>query len=410
MNIYDKIKQAIVDNMTPTVIVDNVVDEGNNWKIETENTYWMHTQFPITVDGEERRVIEFVQNEYIVVGGTQPTSANFQLSAPHFDYGFHRKVNAERGKDTNKIPITPFIYMLNVKNEGGSHEYTQYSFEGRPRILFLGSFNKNRDTRDIQQREVIDPMNAMAKIFLQMIEDREDLFQDIDNIKEYDWPDFGDEKIWGHEKKIFDQDLAGTERQFDLKAWQKCDDDIDFEICPDVITSLNGVPTSVDTAAGQNIDIEVLDQDDVQQGTLETNTPNKKLIRINTGGQPVSTNFNTVDTGVDTPGGSTLDINVVNQGDVALGTLTTNTPTEKKIVINTDDEIPVHYIRPALIDLVSSGISNDQKALFDAGTFDYTIPLGTKAQELDPNDPDKLRFNNVWGHKFSFPVTIRAPT
>ena len=75
MNIYDKIKQAIVDNMTPTVIVDNVVAEGNNWKIETENTYWMHTQFPITVDGEERRVIEFVQNEYIVVGGTQPTSA-----------------------------------------------------------------------------------------------------------------------------------------------------------------------------------------------------------------------------------------------------------------------------------------------------------------------------------------------
>lgn len=407
MNIYDKIEQVIVNNMTPTVIVDNVVSDGSNWKIETENTYWMHTMLPITVDGEERRVIDFVQDEYIIVNGTMPTGANFQLAAPHFDSGHHRKVNAERDKETNKIPITPLIYMLTVKNTGGAHEYTQYSFEGRPRILFLGSFNKNRDTTKIQRREVVDPMNAMAKLFLQMIEDREDFFQDIDNIHEFEHIDFGDPKIWGNEKKIFDQDLSGVERQFDLKAWQKCDDDADIELCPDVTTSLNGVPTTANTAAGQNIEIEVIDQGDVQQGILEDDTPNLKRIRINTAGQPVSTNVNSVATGVDTPGGSTLDINVVDEDDNPVGTLITNTPTEKKIEVAAAGA--VYYNRTPLRQLTSyrdfdEGYRLQNPGLPNTGggnSYIDSLPDNAILQDIDISKGiDRLKYFNIYGHDY----------
>lgn len=57
-------------------------------------------------------------------------------------------------------------------------------------------------------------------------------------------------------------------------------------------------------------------------------------------GTPVSTNFNSTPTGVDTPDGDTLNINVVNTEDTQIGTLVTNTANEKKAEI-ADTEIEV---------------------------------------------------------------------
>jgi len=58
-----------------------------------------------------------------------------------------------------------------------------------------------------------------------------------------------------------------------------------------------------------------------------------------TGGSPVQTTFNGTGTGVNTPGGATLAINVVDAADgtTPLGTLTTNTSTEKKVEVTLPD-------------------------------------------------------------------------
>lgn len=57
-------------------------------------------------------------------------------------------------------------------------------------------------------------------------------------------------------------------------------------------------------------------------------------------GTPVSTTFNTVPTGVNTPDGSTLEINVINSEDTLIGLLTTNVALEKEVSIP-DTEIEV---------------------------------------------------------------------
>lgn len=160
-----------------------------------------------------------------------------------------------------------------------------------------------------------------------------------------------------------------------------------------VDTDFNGVPTGVDTPAGQNLQLAVINSAPALIGVLIQNTANTKGIQIpdsvvtlnGVAMQPVLAS-------------DTRAYTVENQGGVPLGSQKDSYTWE----INTDDDILVHYVRPALYDVASMGLNHDQKWHFDNGTFDYTIPAGTKPQQLDPVNADMLLYDNVWGHKFRF--------
>lgn len=396
--------EGIAALMTPTLTIDENVAEGTNWRLDICNTYWITPKSRIEIGGLEYRVEELVINKSILISGpSQPLVSSFQLSAPSFFYGSHRKINNERKRLKNLTAA--FIYLPTPEVTEDREDDSDIAYTADIRPIFLKSFNQKRDKTELQQADVIEPLNQMVDYFLAVIEDNQGDFNEPDTVTRKEWPSFGDPTTWGNDKLIFDQPLAGVEARLSLDILYDsgflCCGEKELNNCPDVTTSFNGTPTGVDTAPGQNIEIEVIDQDDVLTGTLEENAPNKKKIRVNTGGAPVTTDFNGTPTAVDTPGGTNLSIDVVNQGDVPIGTLAVDLANQKKIVFDTDNDIPRHYVRPALYP-TTSVTDYDQEWHRINGTFDYTIPAGTAPQALDPVNPDKLLYNNVWGHKFRF--------
>ena len=350
MDIYGIIEDYIVSQMTPTLTITAVDADGDNWKLSMCDTSWISPCDTVTINGVDYLVESFVQDESITVSGsTEPPVTTFTIGPPHYDYHHRRKVNTERQASKEYDPsniITPFIYVAPVRNTGAPDQFSLYGFEGKVRVYFLQTFDRENDLVDTHFDDVINPMRAMADYFQAILESRTDIFDDenVSKPEEFDHPNFGAEAIWGYKESVFDEPLSGVERVFDMKVFGDidscCETSPENELCPDVTRSFQGTATSVDTAAGQNIDFQVWDPNDNPTGTLEYEDANTIRVRVAGTADPVSTLFNGVATGVDTPAGSTLSIGVTNSTPALVGTLVIDAATAKGITIaDTDIEL-----------------------------------------------------------------------
>lgn len=275
---------SIVGLMTPTVTITSNTVSGSNWELTMCRTYWMTPGMTISIGGADFKIISFVLNTSIIVSGTaQPSGSTFTLSAPEFWHGYRRKVNAERNKQLSVKE--PFVYLpVPTVREDNSYD-TDIAYFGSIRPIFLMGYDQKLDTIGLQQTNVIDPLNEMADYFIEIIEDNGGLYNTPEDISRKEWMNFGNETVWGNDSAIFDQPLSGIEMDFTLEVLFDglcdCDDIPNSVACADVTTDLNGTPTNVDTAAGQNISIEVVQQSDGSPvGTLTTNTANTKRIEV----------------------------------------------------------------------------------------------------------------------------------
>lgn len=308
-NIITVVK-SIVSAMTPVInITDNVVD-GANWKLSMCKTYWITPGQKVTINGETFKVVELSFNEYIIVSGdSQPVGPTFQLPAPDFVHGSSRKVDNERKKIKDLRNMFVYLPRPRVQEIGGPNSDVAYIGSIRP--IFLVSFDPKRDNIDYQQENFIDPMNSAADLFETIVNDNTDKFEETDFFNREEWMNFGDPNTWGNDKLIFDQKISGVELSLDLQVFDEyacqCDGSPDIVCAPvrilvngvyseevqsggtyncvtgggeDVTTDFNGVATGVDTPAGDNLAINVVDDDDGTVGTLETNSANLKEIRI----------------------------------------------------------------------------------------------------------------------------------
>lgn len=162
---------------------------------------------------------------------------------------------------------------------------------------------------------------------------------------------------------------------------------------------------------------------------------------------PVTTKVNGAATGVSTPAGSELNIDVVNAADVSIGSMTVNTSTQKKISVSsslislqgspltllpptqakmivlvdsfgapltitpsTDTansftgvvSTPIIYIRPMSSGIIASYKDGDEQWVNINNPDPYVPPSLGRPALLDPVNPAKLLFNNAFGHKFRF--------
>lgn len=288
MDIYSLIENHLVNVMTPVVTltsIETIAGPPVKYKLYSCNTQWATVNTKIDIDGVIFRVVEFVQDEYLIVTGpSAPVQLYFQLEAPHFEHGAHRRVNNERNKQKVKKNITPMVYMLPVKNTGGKVD-SLYPFKGRVRIFFLKSFNKKDQVTDTQQIEVINPMKAMADYFIEKMIERGDIFEETEDVNDFPWMDFGDPEIWGNKEKIFDENLSGVELAFEMKTFT-----LDEDECCSRVPTVSCLPGKIyldgdlsDTVgSGQNIEIEIVDQDG-NTPVYTYDQPSKK-IEVQTGG------------------------------------------------------------------------------------------------------------------------------
>lgn len=284
-SIYSLVETHVVSQMTPVITlteIETISGTPVKYKLYTCNTQWVTLLDKITIDGVIYKVVDFVQNEYLVVtGSTAPVQLYFQLSAPRFEHGTHRRVNSERSKQKEKRVITPMIYMLPVKGQKKKTIDSLYGFHGKIRFFFLTTFDSKGDqTITTQQKNVVDPMAALAQMFFNKMEERQDIFAEVEDIFQDDYMDFGDPEIWGAKERIFTEFLSGVGAIADAKIYsQALDNDCCAQSLTETCLPVNLLINSTfedSTPSGTNYNITLVDTDG-NTPTYTFHQPTKKL-------------------------------------------------------------------------------------------------------------------------------------
>lgn len=240
---FISIMGTLVSNMTPIITIDSNDVEGSNYRLTMCRTYWVMVDMKIIIGGITFTVIEIDQDVSILVKGpAQPIGTTFQLDAPEFWYSTHRKVNSERKNQTD-IRL-PFVYLPIYEVVEDHDDETDISYVADIRPLFLAGYNIQKDTIVLQQSETIKPMNAMATLFEEMVDDLDQQFNEPDSITRKEWMNFGSSTVWGNDTLIFDQPISGVELRMALQVLNEnlclCDG-APFKVCTDVTILVNGV-------------------------------------------------------------------------------------------------------------------------------------------------------------------------
>ena len=80
--------EDIVNEMTPTVDIDSVVDNGDGTQTLTMcDTYWIRKYLIVTIDGTDYEVQDFVKDTSITIPTPLVTVDSFTLKAPYYFHG-----------------------------------------------------------------------------------------------------------------------------------------------------------------------------------------------------------------------------------------------------------------------------------------------------------------------------------
>ena len=242
---------TLVGQMTPLCTIDTNAASGTDWQLDMCATYWLNVGTVVTIGGAEFTVVSYVKNVSITVSGAaQPVGATFNLTAPEFSHGSHRKVEGERKAPTDLT--LPFVYLPvpEVTESNEINDDVAYSAKINP--IFLLEYDRNQDEIELQQAEIIEPCNEMADFFAWLIEDQQENFERPEGLTRKEWMNFGDPTTWGNDKEIFDQNLSGVELRLTLEVSYDAPclcESVEPSGCASVRVSVDGV-YSEDVASG----------------------------------------------------------------------------------------------------------------------------------------------------------------
>src|SRR5574343_225482 len=209
--------ESLLSQMTPVVAITLIEVSGTNWKVHSCDTYWTMRDMTVSLGGEDFTVVSVVQDSYIIVSGLAlPVCASYQMPAPQFWHGSHRKVNSEMSEESDAGQAVVYLPVPRVRETNDPEEEVVYTASIIP--IFLYTYDQQRDTIELQQDEVIEPLNAMADFFLWLIEDNDGSYNTPEDVDRREWMNFGDETVWGKDKLIFNRNYSGVELQFDLEV------------------------------------------------------------------------------------------------------------------------------------------------------------------------------------------------
>jgi len=261
--------QLIVDQMTPVITITANVVDGDNWKLSMCETHWIKQGRKLTIGGVVYKVVSVSSDDYIIVSGaSQPAVTWFQLPAPEFWHGSHRKVNAERvvkqdlRNDVVYLPI-PDITDFN-------DEDSEVIYEANIRPLFLTGYDERYDNIADQQTMYIEPCNKMADYFITIVETLDTYFENPKDIYRREWPNFGDQNVWGNDKLIFNQKLSGVELRLTLEVFYEASclcDSAEVVTCAPVTFQIEGVLVET-IPSGDTFNLNLIDTD----GNVPTHT------------------------------------------------------------------------------------------------------------------------------------------
>jgi hypothetical protein len=216
-----EIVQQIINEMDLTIPVEAI--NGNILEVK----YTLHiNKGSIVKDdlGNDYEVVSFVNNEEIEVqplGNYVFTSPFLIAPTPYFLQGKWISANNEylaMSQDTRKK--TPLIWLVRGYEERHNGLMSSVKMEVEPLIFFLDSADFNNWLNEDHDKEAINPMYNLAKLFVDTVENKK-CIKTLDSWKIQDEPRFG-VKITtdkGNSKRILSDDLSGVGLRIPLKIY-----------------------------------------------------------------------------------------------------------------------------------------------------------------------------------------------
>lgn len=225
-DIFDIVKDEIVDKIDKTVKVISVSNTGNTFTIELCNNKWLRVGQNLN-DGTHLWKVTGI-NSVGIITATKPTGATdivkrqvLTIKTPTFLAGTKIAVNGEwlgLGNDTrNKLPL---IWLLESIDEQEFGIKSAIERKSKIRVLFLDDNNpKQYLVKDFRKNTVI-PMLNLKDSFNEAV-NKNHLFDYVESWSVKPFTRLGIENENGTLKNILDADLSGTQLDITLPIYKR---------------------------------------------------------------------------------------------------------------------------------------------------------------------------------------------
>lgn len=155
--------QSIVDSMTFTQSISNIIVTADETTFDTCKTYWVFPNYTIKINGNDFKVIDFEINKSITIKGVLIGSeTDYIVSAPNFFHGTPLQTAIQLGMISDWENKLPFIYLIQPFTE--ERPLGNHNLFGRIADLdFLFMLpGKLKDSVDSQYQTAIIPADNMV--------------------------------------------------------------------------------------------------------------------------------------------------------------------------------------------------------------------------------------------------------
>jgi hypothetical protein len=234
-NTIDYIK-GIIEGLTFTQKISNIIPGTTETTFETCKTYWIFPKSIITINGLDYKVLDFEINESVTIRGILTgTETDFTIKAPNFFRGTPMQTSNALMmiKDwKKKLPMAYLIQPMNETRSLTTLERIGITAEG-VRILFMLP-GKLADSIDQQYLTAIQPTDNLIFEYEKALMTDPNIGE-LGNATKSDRPNYG---VWvsrnsktkpsnqDNVKKLIDEDISGVEYIIDIPfKRQICDID-----------------------------------------------------------------------------------------------------------------------------------------------------------------------------------------
>ena len=225
-DIFDIVKDEIVDKIDLTVKVVSVSNVGSVFTIELCNNKWLRVgQF--LSDGVKNWLITDIDSVGIITC-TKPTGATniakrqiLTIKAPTFMSGTKLAVNSEWLSLTNDMRNKlPLIWLLESIDEQEFGIKSAIERKSKIRVLFLDDNNPKQYLIKDYRKNVVSPMLGLKDGFNEAIK-KNLIFDYIESWIVKPFTRFGTENENGYLKNILDADLSGVQEDITLPIYKR---------------------------------------------------------------------------------------------------------------------------------------------------------------------------------------------
>ena len=234
-NTIDYIK-GIIEGLTFTQKISNIIPGTSETTFDTCKTYWIFPKSVITINGLDYKVLDFEINESVTIRGIlSGTETDFTIKAPNFFRGTPMQTSnaLHMIKDwKKKLPMAYLIQPMNETRSLTTLERIGITAEG-VRILFMLP-GKLADSIDQQYLTAIQPTDNLIFEYEKALMTDPNIGE-LGNATKSDRPNYG---VWVSKdgkrrtanqdniKKLIDEDISGIEYIIDIPfKRQICDID-----------------------------------------------------------------------------------------------------------------------------------------------------------------------------------------